>query len=99
MKRPAMKELFNFLDNKGFDNYAIVFDDIKRFARDTIEHFKLRNEFEKRGCIVESPNYNFGDTPEDTFVETIFAGASQLEREQNKRQVKQKMKARLERGL
>jgi site-specific DNA recombinase len=99
MQRPAMKKLFNFLDNKSFDNYVIVFDDIKRLARDTKQHFRLRSEFKNRNCIVKSPNYEFDESEEGEFVETVFAAQAQLERKQNARQVKQKMKARLERGL
>lgn len=43
-------------------------------------------------------NFNFEDTPEGEFIETIMAAQGQLERKQNARQVSQKMKARLERG-
>jgi site-specific DNA recombinase len=38
-------------------------------------------------------------TPEGKFVETVFAAQGQLEREQNARQTRQKMKACLERGF
>jgi len=51
-----------------------------------------------RGVTVECPNFTFEDTPEGEFVETILAAGAQLERQQNKRQVVQKMKARLEAG-
>src|SRR5262249_18254419 len=50
------------------------------------------------GAEISSPNYKFDDSPEGKFVETMFAAQGQLEREQNRRQVMQKMKARLERG-
>src|ERR1035437_3380814 len=42
--------------------------------------------------------FNFEDTPEGNFVETILAAQNQLEREQNQRQVIQKQKSRLESG-
>src|SRR5690606_15269785 len=47
---------------------------------------------------VECLNFNFEETPEGTFVETILAAQNQLEREQNRRQVIQKQKSRLELG-
>jgi len=46
--------------------------------------------------VVECLNYRFEDTPEGKFVETVFAAQGQLEREQNGRQVRQKMQARVE---
>lgn len=46
------------------------------------------------GCL----NFNFVDTPEGKFSEIIVAASGQLEREQNKRQVSQKMEARMQNG-
>ena len=76
----------------------VIFDDLKRFARDTVFHLKLRQEFKARGATVECLNFTFEDTPEGAFVETILAAQGELEREQNRRQVIQKMKARVEKG-
>jgi site-specific DNA recombinase len=98
MERPAMRELFEFLDANLHNNYVIVFDDLKRLARDTTFHLKLRREFSARGATVECPNFTFEDTPEGYFIETILAAQGELERKQNARQVIQKQKARLERG-
>lgn len=71
---------------------------MKRFARDTEFHFKLRRAFQERGAKIECLNFNFEDTPEGKFMETIFAAQGELEREQNRRQVIQKMSARLQKG-
>jgi site-specific DNA recombinase len=98
MNRPAMSELIAYLDKHSYKNYVVIFDDLKRFARDREFHFKLRTAFKLRECKLECLNYNFDDSPEDQFVETIFAAQGQLEKDQNRRQVIQKMKARLERG-
>ena len=62
-------------------------------------HWAIKKEFESRGARIESPNFKFEDTPEGNFIETILAGKSQLDREQNKRQVRQKMQARLESSI
>jgi site-specific DNA recombinase len=98
MQRPAMREMVEYLDTHAHENFAIVFDDLKRFARDTEFHFKLRSTLKARNATPYCLNYTFDDTPEGEFVETIFAAQGQLERKQNKRQVVQKQKARLERG-
>jgi site-specific DNA recombinase len=98
MKRPAMRALLAYLDSEKERTYVVIFDDLKRFARDTEFHIKLRREFAKRGASVECLNFRFEDTPEGRFIETVIAAQGQLEREQNSRQVVQKMKARLEKG-
>ncbi len=98
MNRPGMVALLSFLDAQPDKNYVIIFDDLKRFARDTIFHLKLRQELSTRGARPECLNFKFDDTPEGEFIETIIAAQGQLERQKNRRQVKQKMKARVENG-
>ena len=96
--RPAMKKLINYLDEHPAEQYVIIFDDLARFARNLEVHLKLRNELIGRGAKLECLNFNFEDSPEGIFIENVLASKAQLDREQNKRQVIQKMKARLERG-
>lgn len=97
--RPAMKDLLAFLDKNSHKEYIIIFDDLKRFARDYSVHLKLKMELIKaRGAVLECLNFNFEDTPEGEFVEGVLALQGELERKQNRRQVIQKQKARLERG-
>jgi len=98
MKRPAMKELLEYVDSKPHEEFVVIFDDLKRFARDTVFHIKLKQAFHSRGIIPLCLNFNFEDTPEGEFIETILAAQGQLERQQNKRQVIQKQKARLDNG-
>ncbi|MEK7643612.1 MAG: recombinase family protein, partial [Patescibacteria group bacterium] len=98
MARPAMRELLAYIDARPGERFLVIFDDLKRFARDTEFHIKLRTAFKIRDVQLKCLNFNFEDSPEGRFVETVFAGQAQLEREQNKRQVMQKMKARLEAG-
>src|SRR3989344_2456820 len=98
MVRPAMSDLIKYLDDRPFTQYVIIFDDLKRFARDTQFHIKLRTALKARDAKPECLNFNFEDTPEGEFIETILAAQGQLERQQNKRQVSQKMKARLDSG-
>ena len=98
LNRPAMKSLLEHLDNDIMHNYVVIFADLKRFARDTKFHWELRSALDKRKAIPKCLNYNFDDSAEGRFVETVFASLNQLELEQNQRQVCQKMKTRMERG-
>ena len=98
MNRPGMKRLLAYLDANSNTDYVVIFDDLKRFARDTVFHLKLRKEMNKRKARPECLNFKFDDTPEGAFIETILAAQGQLEREQNSRQVTQKMRARFENG-
>ena len=98
MLRPKMRELLAYIDSNPYKEYTVIFDDLKRFARDTVFHIKLRKEFGARNVELKCLNFNFEDTPEGKFVETIMAAQGELEREQNKRQVIQKQKSRLEKG-
>jgi len=98
-KRPGMPELIKHLDERPYsNNYVVVFDDISRLARDTEAHLKLRATFKARNAIVECLNFNFDDSPEGHFAETIMAASAELQRLQNRRQVIQKQRARLEAG-
>ena len=99
LKRPGMVALLSYLDAKPHKRFVVIFDDLKRLARDTAAHIALRNELASRGAIVESLNFKFEESPEGKFIETIIAAQGQLEREQNSRQVVQKMKARVEKGF
>ena len=98
MKRPGMLAPLSYLDAQSKKSYVVIFDDLKRFARDTEFHLQLRRTFRKRNAQVECLNFKFEDTPEGKFVETILAAQGELEREQNARQVTQKMQARIARG-
>ena len=99
MNRPGMVALLAYLDAKSDENYVVIFDDLKRYARDTEFHLKLTREMARRNAKRECLNFNFEDTPEGEFIETILAAQGQLERKQNRRQVIQKMKARVEQGF
>ncbi len=99
MRRPGMVALLSYLDAQQGKPYIVIFDDLKRFARDTEFHLKLRREFARRGAMIECLNFRIEDTPEGKFIETVIAAQGELEREQNRRQVVQKMKARVENGF
>ncbi len=97
-QRPAMRELLEYVDAHPTERFTVIFDDLKRFARDIQFHWKLRTEFSARGITPACLNFNFEDTPEGGFIETVMAAQGELERKQNRRQVMQKQKARMELG-
>ena len=99
MSRPGMVALLKYLDEHPEHSYVVIFDDLKRFARDTMFHLMLRQELAAYGATVACLNFKFEDTPEGEFVETVMAAQGALERKQNRRQTMQKMKSRIERGF
>ena len=44
MRRPGMVALLAYLDAQKGKPYVVIFDDLKRFARDTEFHIKLKRE-------------------------------------------------------
>ncbi|MGE0279576.1 MAG: recombinase family protein [Rhizobiaceae bacterium] len=98
MKRPGMVSLLAYLDAYPDENFVVIFDDLKRYARDTVFHLRLKGEMKLRNAERECLNFKFEDTPEGEFIETVMAAQGELERKQNGRQVAQKMKARMQAG-
>lgn len=99
MLRPAMRELLSYVEINAFKNYVLIFDDLKRFARDVAKHWELRHIFERLGVKLESPNFEFKDNDEGAWLnETVNAVFNEYDRRTNRRQVIQKQKARLDVG-
>ncbi|MEM9336407.1 MAG: recombinase family protein [Patescibacteria group bacterium] len=98
MKRPKMAEMLEYIADNGHKEYVVIFDDLKRLARDTISHWQLRDHFKKLGAIVDSPNFEFKDDESTWLHEAISAVFNENERRTNRVQVIQKMKARMEKG-
>lgn len=97
-KRKGMTGLLAFIDAHPGEQFVVIFDDLRRYARETEFHLNLRRNMLERRVIRECLNYRFEDTPEGLFNETINAAAGQLDRETNYRQSRQKTIARLEAG-
>lgn len=97
LNRLAMDELLAFLKERGQET-VVVIEDLKRFARDVSVHFSLKLALDACGGRLESPLFRFEDTPEGRFIETIVAAQAELERNQNRRQVRSRMLSRLEAG-
>ncbi|BDI34133.1 hypothetical protein CCAX7_61840 [Capsulimonas corticalis] len=95
--RPAIHQALTFLQKRSSPTVLII-DDLKRLARSVETHIALKAAVAKCGSRLESPSFRFEDSPESNFMETVLAGAAELERNQNRQQVLNRMKARLETG-
>jgi len=95
--RPGIQALLDYVIEHG-DGYAIIVDDINRFARDVVAHFTLKKAIKDAKSDLFCVNMKLEDNPEGHFIETIMAASTELERNRNKRQVCNRMKARLELG-
>ncbi len=95
--RPSLYELIELVEQHDEKVFVIV-DDINRLARDVVLHRGLKALIEKAGGELRSVNLHLDNSPEGQFVETIVAATGELEREQNKRRVLSRQKARLEAG-
>ena len=98
-KRPGLMAMLAYLDAQPDETYAVIFDDLKRYARDTQFHLKLNNELKKRNVRRECPNFHFEDSAMGELNETVYAAFGQFERLQIAQQTNQKMRARLEQGF
>lgn len=96
--RKGLLELLAFLGQQP-PGIVVIIDDIKRFAREVEVHFALKRAITQAGARLESPLFRFEDTPEGKFIETMMAAQAELERNQNKRQVLSRMRARLDQGF
>lgn len=97
--RPAMDSLIEYLESNPNKKFVIIFDDMSRFARDVKVHIQLKTELVARGAKLECLNFNFDDSEESEYAELVLAAGNQYLRKQNRRQVIQKMKARIDAGF
>ena len=62
-ERPAMQQLIAYLDSHKNEHFVIIFDDLKRFARDVEVHCACaRNWVSQRGAKLDCLNFNFEDS-------------------------------------
>jgi site-specific DNA recombinase len=98
MKRKGMVGVVNHLKANQRKRYIVIFDDLKRFARDIEFHWTLRRTLALYNAVPYCLNFRIEETPEGRFFETIVAASGELERHQLGRQAMQKSKARVEQG-
>jgi site-specific DNA recombinase len=99
LSRPGVVKLLSYVRNNRSKRYVVIFDDLKRFSRDSEYYWPFRRALDKYGVILKCPNFPIEDTPEGKWSQTVQVANGQLEREQNARQTAQKMRARVEQGF
>jgi len=99
-KRPEMEKMISFLRGRHRQNKEtiIVVDDLKRFSRDIGGYLGLKELVHSCGARLASPKFTFNDSPEGEFLELLTVMTGQLERKQNRRQVIDRMRSRVEQG-
>ena len=98
MKRPGMVALLSYLDAYPSEDYVVIADGLSRFARDVEAHTKLHREIKARGARIECVNQLIAEGQCDDFIEALVANMNDFEREMNRHQVLNKMRARVEKG-
>ncbi|MEN9328655.1 MAG: hypothetical protein RI947_1463 [Candidatus Parcubacteria bacterium] len=95
LDRPGINALLDYLDEHIKQIDIVIFDDLSRLARDIAVYLQLKNLLNKRSVKLESPNFIFDESPIGEAMEMMSVIFAQLQRRENRRQVIQKMKARL----
>jgi site-specific DNA recombinase len=96
--RPELKALLAFLRQHRSNPHVVIIDDLSRLARDVVAFRKTRDAIIAAGGILECPSYVFGDTSDSHFMENVLASAAQHQREKNKEQTFNRMRARAQNG-
>ncbi len=95
--RPAMMALMQFVKRRK-EQTVVIIDDINRFSRDVVVHWKLRDLLEEAGGKLESPTMEFGEGSDSILIENMLASVSQHQRQKNGEQTTHRMRARLMNG-
>ncbi len=97
--RPGMKSMPAFLKkHRGKEFIVVIIDDISRLARGIEAHLQLRAAIGEAGGILKSPTIEFGEDSDSVLVENLLASVSQHQRQKNREQTKNRMKARVQNG-
>lgn len=96
--RPGIDSLKAFLKEQLQESFVVVFDDLDRLSRDLMVYISLKVEIENLGARFECPSFNFNDSPESKLIENVKVSIGEYERLKNAERVKNRMKARTERG-
>ncbi len=79
---------------------VILLEETDRFARNTQDHLTVKAFLRKHNIeLVTSEQPNFGDDPVGNFVDTIMAGANQLQREITGEKTRRTMISLAEKGI
>lgn len=95
--RPAFNELIDFIEASE-DGYVVIIDDLNRLARDVVVSRALKLLIKGSGSTLACVNFEFEDSPENEYFETIVVATGEYERRKNRQRVMSRQHARLEAG-
>ena len=98
MDRPSFNDLIAFIKAEPRDGIVVIIDDISRFARDIESHWTLRRTLKDIGGKLESPSITFGEDSDSVLIENLLASVSQHQRQKNREQTTNRMRARTMNG-
>lgn len=98
MDRPSFNKLIAFVKAQRCENIVVIIDDISRFARDIESHWTLRRTLTDIGGKLESPSIIFGEDSNSVLIENLLASVSQHQRQKNREQTTNRMRARTMNG-
>ncbi len=98
MDRPSFNKLITFIKASRQDGMVVIIDDISRFARDIESHWTLRRTLKDIGGKLESPSITFGEDSDSVLIENLLASVSQHQRQKNREQTTNRMRARTMNG-
>ena len=98
MDRPSFNELIAFIKAMRREGIIVIIDDISRFARDIESHWTLRRTLKDLGGKLESPSITFGEDSDSVLIENLLASVSQHQRQKNREQTTNRMRARTMNG-
>ena len=97
--RPGMQAMLAFLNaNRGPEPITVIIDDISRLARGIEAHLQLRTAIGEAGGLLKSPTIEFGEDSDSILVENMLASVSQHQRQKNREQTLNRMRARMMNG-
>ena len=79
--------MLDFL-NKLDEPCIVLVEDLNRWARETVNHFLLKQQITALGHSLQSVNMTLDDTEESELMETMSASISQYERKKNAKRAK-----------
>lgn len=95
--RPAFYKLVAYLEaRKG--GYVVIYDDLTRLARDVGISRALKLAILGAGCKPACVNFEYEDSPENHYFETIVVATGEYERLKNRERVISRQHARLQSG-
>lgn len=96
--RPEFQSMLRYCAKSTGKIKAVVVYHTSRFARDSRDHLNVAFELNGCGVKLHSVSERLEDTPAGRFIQTMMAGANQLDNEQRAERCKTGMRAALEKG-